>query len=491
MKTTILIIIFLRLSILFLRGQDYVYAPFVEDGTHWSYAFIRQVGVTDFAADYSIYHLQGDTVIDGINYKKLLLGCSENYIAALREDNKKIFIVEEQEDEKLLFDFNLQEGDWVSNLYQVTKIDTVLIDNTKRKRFVFGSGYETWIEGIGSLEDIYPFRAILLCYESRGINYQKKGSEVVYKTDEWYFNEDDCNPVYSQSMRLLEPTSIWSVLEEDNSPPGFPDTHPYKLSHWLKTGNDTILNGKTYKNILYSTDASHLEWESRGLFMREEEGRIYWYDQAEPREEETLLYDFNLQEGESISRYLAPYWNVKIISAVDSIRSIQIGDSLRKIFYISNTTDSNSGKRPEIWIEGIGSLWGLERNNICSFITGCNAVRNLLCFNQDGNELYHSPDFNECYYSSKSGIQKVNLASDFQIYPNPSQGKFTLITDDSDEDTLVQIFDSTGKQIRSYPMGTLHLLNIDISNVFSGIYFVRLIKQNTSITKKIVMKFER
>ena len=307
-----------------------------------------------------------------------------------------------------------------------------------------------------------------------------------------YIEERYCNVVStSENQDVLLKNNLWSVLEEDNSPPGFPDTHPYKLSHWLKTGNDTILNGKTYKNILYSTDASHLEWEGRGLFLREEEGRVYWCDQAEPREEETLLYDFNLQEGESIIRYLAPDWDVKIISTVDSIRSIQIGDSLRKIFYISNTLDSDSGKRPEIWIEGIGSLVGLERNNIYSFTTGCNVVRNLLCFNQDGNKLYHSPDFDDCYYSSKSGIQTVKLTSDFQIYPNPSQGKFTLITDDSDEDTLVQIFDSTGKQIRSYPMGTLHLLNIDISNVFSGIYFVRLIKQNTSITKKIVMKFER
>jgi len=479
MKTKILIVIFLQLSIPFLQGQDYVYAPFVEDGMLWSYAFIRQVGITDFKADYSIYHLQGDTVIDGLNYKKLFSDCSENYIAALREENKKIFIVKAQEEEKLLYDFNLQEGDWVGYSHQVTKIDTILIGNTKRKRFVFDSGYETWIEGIGSLEDFYPLRGRLLGYEEQGINYQKKGAELVYKTDKWYFNENDCNPVPSQTMKLLDENNLWSVLEKDNSPPGFPDTNPYKLSHWLKTGNDTILNGKTYKTMLYSMDENHSTWEDRGFFLREEEGKVYWLNIDETREEETLLYDFNLQEGDSISRYLAPLWNIKIVSAVDSIRYIQIGNSLRKTFYISNTLDSGWWKIPEIWIEGIGSLWGLERNNICSFVTGCQVIRNLLCFYQNGEELYHSPDFDNCYYHwTWLGIEKPELIPDFQIYPNPSSGKFTITTTHGDENSQIQIFDSSGKQIRSFRIGSSNHIEVDMSDVPSGVYFVKSILQN-------------
>ena len=194
MKTKNFLLTFLLFSISFAKGQDYTYIPLVEEDTRWSYAFISQVGYIDYSAGYETYQLKGDTIISGLNYKKLLYGCSENYIAALREENKQVFIIREQEDEQLMYDFNLQEGDWANELHQVTKIDMIQIGNTQRKRFVLSSGWETWIEGIGALEDFYPLRGRLLGYADQGINYQKKGSEIVYKTDEWYFNENECIP---------------------------------------------------------------------------------------------------------------------------------------------------------------------------------------------------------------------------------------------------------------------------------------------------------
>jgi len=197
MNTKIFLLTFIFLSISFAKGQDYTYIPWVEEGTRWSYASVWQVGYFDYEAGYETYQLKGDTIISGLNYKKLLYGCSENYIAALREEDKKVFIREkEQEDERLMYDFNLQEGDWITyniyDTYQVTKIDMIQIGETNRKRFWFGL-YETWIEGIGALEDFYPMQGRLTDSSSQGINYQKKGSEIVYKTEEWYFNENECN----------------------------------------------------------------------------------------------------------------------------------------------------------------------------------------------------------------------------------------------------------------------------------------------------------
>ncbi|MDR1526311.1 MAG: hypothetical protein LBS46_01410 [Dysgonamonadaceae bacterium] len=84
--TTILILL---LSVPFAKGQDYIYVSLVEEGVRWSYARVRQVGTIDLETEYSSYRLKGDTVINDVNYKKLLFGCSENYIAALREDDKK------------------------------------------------------------------------------------------------------------------------------------------------------------------------------------------------------------------------------------------------------------------------------------------------------------------------------------------------------------------------------------------------------------------
>jgi len=201
MKAKIFIIINI-FYVLTIRAQGYEYVPLVNEEHIWSYAFVRQTSPADYEVDsYSVYQLRGDTVINELNYKKLLYGCSETYIAAVREVDKKVFIKEDQQEDQLLYDFNLQEGDWANYLHQVIKIDTIQIGDTKRKRFVFDAGYETWIEGIGALEDFYPLQARSLGYAGQGINYQKKGTEFVYKTDEWYFNENDCNgPFAAQNL---------------------------------------------------------------------------------------------------------------------------------------------------------------------------------------------------------------------------------------------------------------------------------------------------
>jgi len=212
MKTKIFFSILLLLSVSFAKGQEYTYIPFVEEGKIWSYATVYQVGYLpgggpEYRAGYSNYQIKGDTIINGLNYKKLYAGCSDKdyYLGVcLREENKKVhFIIEGRDNGQPFFDFNLQEGDWVGYLYQVTKIDTIQIGETKRKRFAFGPGnvYETWIEGIGALEDFYPLNGRLLGLYDQGINYQKKGSDLIYKTEKWYFNENDCD--YSDIKSLL------------------------------------------------------------------------------------------------------------------------------------------------------------------------------------------------------------------------------------------------------------------------------------------------
>ncbi|GHT78883.1 hypothetical protein AGMMS50262_21990 [Bacteroidia bacterium] len=293
---------------------------------------------------------------------------------------------------------------------------------------------------------------------------------------------------FSQSIPLLKADNRWSVLEEDHSEGGFPDENPYKISSWLKTGNDSVVNEKTYKVILSSTDREQLNWEDKGLLMREENGKVFWYNKEEIREDETLLYDFNLQEGDSIFRYLQPKWDAQIVSTVDSIRYIQIDKTPRKIFYLTNQLDVDGRwPIPEIWIEGIGSSWGLKRECICYFVTGCQLTWNLLCFYENEEEIYHSPDFDDCYYHWVYGIKNVESSLDFQIYPNPSSGKFTLKTDTKNKDCFIQIFDVNGKQIYSYQLDNSGYLEVDLSKVPSGTYLVQLKKQNLYETKKIVI----
>ena len=91
-----------------MKAQVYTYISLVEEGARWSYAAVRRVSLIDLEANYSTYQLKGDTTINGLSYKKILDCCSGDYLATMREDNHRVYIIKGQEIERLFFDFNLQ-----------------------------------------------------------------------------------------------------------------------------------------------------------------------------------------------------------------------------------------------------------------------------------------------------------------------------------------------------------------------------------------------
>ncbi|MDR0413433.1 MAG: hypothetical protein LBH61_06520, partial [Dysgonamonadaceae bacterium] len=143
--------------------------------------------------------------------------CSENYLAALREADKKVFIKENQQDESLLYDFGLEVGDAVEKnelSYTVTKIDTVLIGETQRKRFFFNDHYDVWIEGIGSLHHFHALEGFSLGYEAESINYQKKGEGIVYAADADYFNANECK---TDALDAISSETIFPVFNRNSN----------------------------------------------------------------------------------------------------------------------------------------------------------------------------------------------------------------------------------------------------------------------------------
>lgn len=93
----------------------------------------------------------------------------------------------------------------------------------------------------------------------------------------------------------------------------------------------------------------------------------------------------------------------------------------------------------------------------------------------------------------KTGIVKIishtsvdaNFTLESDVYPNPSSGVIRLNHDP--DITSAEIVTIDGKVIQSLP---LDVQSIDISRLNSGVYFVRLSKQDFSITRKIVLNKE-
>ncbi|MDR1973272.1 MAG: T9SS type A sorting domain-containing protein [Bacteroidales bacterium] len=260
-------VLFVLLSFAFvLRAQEYSYVPFVQEGARWSYC-TRPFDYT-FVPNryYFVYEINGDTTINFQNYKIMKNGCNNAYIAALREQDKKVYLINYgEEKERLLYDFSLSVGDtfchpypdtfrlgnlWVVyGLYEVISIDTIQVGECLRKRFnTHGALMETFIEGIGTPYSLSFFLKkyrhglpLGVVYE---LNYKKENGEIVYRNaDEEFFTENDCGTVRIENN--LEKSE--NILYQ-NSPNPFnkKTTIQYKLSE--KTINAKIciydLNGK-------------------------------------------------------------------------------------------------------------------------------------------------------------------------------------------------------------------------------------------------------
>jgi hypothetical protein len=139
----------------------------------WTYkANLYASMFNDFIPTTTYGSTQGDTIINNHSYLKFYSETGSYY--AIRQENKKIYAKYfDQSQEFLLYDFNVNKGDtihsaaqrgYISRLPIVSDVDSVQLYNGEyRKRFIV-NGYDTWTEGIGSINGFdYPTREIATC----------------------------------------------------------------------------------------------------------------------------------------------------------------------------------------------------------------------------------------------------------------------------------------------------------------------------------------
>ena len=72
----------------------------------------------------------------------------------------------------------------------------------------------------------------------------------------------------------------------------------------------------------------------------------------------------------------------------------------------------------------------------------------------------------------------------FKIFPNPSNGDFINITTTNNTPKNVQVFDMLGKRVINQEVNTI----LNISNLTTGIYVVKVTENSISATKRLVVK---
>ncbi len=246
------------------------------DGTTWQYVHTT---FSSFAIRNNV--VNGDTLVNGRSYKKVYSYSQYDrnhaiYYCAFREEGNKIYALPSEHncylpvvnEEVLLYNFSLKEGDKFA-MHEVTKVDSININGELRKRIAF-SGYETWVEGIGSLQRYFGYPLESLPKDGTEINLEsfEQNNELLYG---------------SRRFNLLTDGVRWT---ERNSNGDVGEIGPFFDLEEFYVKGDTIINNVIYKNV-YCNNHHYMSLRESG------EGKIYYYTGDGDR----LLYDFGWQVG--------------------------------------------------------------------------------------------------------------------------------------------------------------------------------------------------
>jgi hypothetical protein len=207
---------------------------------------------------------------------------------------------------------------------------------------------------------------------------------------------------------------------------------------------DTLIDGFTYKRIehevLVTAGGCCYPPEGMGIgFLREDVNarKVYWRWPGEPSD--TLLYNFNLDIGDTLDGYFG-YCNQNW--TVQSIDSALVGSNYRK--RINFDTSETCGQFS--FIEGIGSTIGLTICYYGHFEMGAG----LACFSVDGDIFYTAPcgnpDLVPCGELPINVLERsFNKRSRLAAFPNPSSGHFTV--NGVRSPFAISVYSSTDQQV--------------------------------------------
>jgi len=270
-------------------------------------------------------------------------------------------------------------------------------------------------------------------------------------------------------------------------------------------GNDTIINSVHYSlvgkqptffyqlndNILVAADNYSIN-EPGQIFgaIREDSFKKVWFRnfninptslpfcaqlESLPSDTEILLYDFDLQIGDSIP-WAQPNanFNYKVVTSIDSI--FFIDGTFRKGYRL------NSGPGGEYWIEGMGSTLGL----FGAYMNPSNFVQNLYncslsCFWLNEQNVFNiSQPISEIecdstlYYISAAPEDSESVVNSAFIYYSHSEKKiyFSFENKKYENDELI-LYNRIGQEVFKKKI-TGNFFNISISTFVTGIYFYNI-----------------
>jgi endonuclease I/chitodextrinase len=123
-------------------------------------------------------------------------------------------------------------------------------------------------------------------------------------------------------------------------------------------------------------------------------------------------------------------------------------------------------------------------------ITGINIVGDVIISITDNSNLNATTKsrvaFDDLSWTCYSGLGLESLSQkEFKIYPNPSNGNFNVIFDDSNSTNSVEVISLLGQKV--FEKKNVQNSTISVTNLAKGTYLIKVTKDSKSRTEKIII----
>jgi len=243
---------------------------------------------------------------------------------------------------------------------------------------------------------------------------------------------------------------------------------------------DTAINGQTYRKLYspfvkFTNNSGYCTQQNfqgyKGAFRQDiPDKKVYFIPPALTAEQ--LLYDFSMNPGDTVKGYLQQAWGTTDV--VQEVDSVLVGDSYRKRWLINPCYNIQL-------IEGVGSTYGLLQPS-----PGCMtdmAYYEINCFSLDGVSLYPETS-TECLLITSIDGHMADYEA-VQIYPNPSNGSFTVGVLKPDGIDKIRVTDMVGNCVFQKQINNQELFSI--SGLNRGTYILTIVDKNSRTTSRKII----
>ena len=314
----------------------------------------------------------------------------------------------------------------------------------------------------------------------------KKGIVLVIVILNLFWNEDvkgqhgyfDNNPVWilheqyvpPPSGCLIDGGSIWYYLKGEIVLGGHTYHKVFRkefYKQWCITSLDTVYTGNNDTINPYA-------------FLRDTLKQIREWVGGD-----SVIYDFNLNIGDTIhSGSYTPY-DCNCGYTVTAIDSIPVSNFYRKRFKCTDSTGHSS-----YLLEGIG--W---EATFLDYVILCPNVSTLItyglqCYSVGDSAWYPSYSATPCLVPNFTmGIKEdLTPSSEIEIFPNPATTSITI--ESKYQIQSIKMYNIVGELIRNYELGIRNdqSTTIDVSSLTKGMYFAEVKTEKGVIRKKVMVE---